>query len=342
MKTAFKRLALASLLLPGLALADAAFLARPDVQRYIDEQVAAGRFNRPELEAVFANVELKPNVLAIMDKPSTAKPWYQFRSSHVTDSRIKAGVAFWRANAAVLKRVEDTYDVPASVVVAILGIETNYGQTAGTFRVADVLSTFAFDYPRRAQYFRGELTEFLQLAKEEHKNPLTFKGSFAGAMGWPQFMPSSFRKLAVDFDGKGQRDIWSSPGDVAASVAHYFKENGWRPGDDIVVPAEVTPSPEIDKLVADKFHLRHTVGELKAMGVTPQAPVSDNVKAVLVPLETSPGVTQYWLGLNNCYVITRYNKSTLYAKAVQELAQSIKERYLAAEAANVTSASASQ
>jgi membrane-bound lytic murein transglycosylase B len=339
MKTAFKRLAMASVLLPGVACADAAFLARPDVQRYIDEQVASGRFNRPELEAVFANVELKPNILATMDRPSTSRPWYQFQASHVTPARINAGVAFWRANAGLLNRVENTYGVPASMVVAILGIETNYGQAAGTFRVVDALATLGFDYPRRAQYFRGELTELLQLSKEEHKNPLSFKGSFAGAMGWPQFMPSSFRKWAVDFDGDGQRDIWSDTADAAGSIAHYFQLHGWRPGDDILVPAEIVPGPEIDKLIADKFHLHYTVGELKAMGVAPQALVSDDVKAVLVPLEVAPGVTQYWLGLNNFYVITRYNKSTLYAKAAQELAQAIKERYLAAEAANATAAS---
>jgi len=339
MKTTLRRLALASLLLPCFALADAAFLARPDVQRYIDEQVSAGRFSRPELEAVFANVQTKPSIIAIMDRPSTSRPWYQFQASHVTQNRINAGVAFWRANADLLTRAETTYGVPASVIAAILGIETNYGQTAGTFRVADALATLGFDYPRRAEYFRSELTELLLLSKEEHKNPLTFKGSFAGAMGWPQFMPSSFRKWAVDFDGDGQRDIWNNVADVTGSIAHYFQLHGWKAGDDIIVPANVAPGPQIDKLIADKFNLHYTVGELKAMGVTPLAPVNDDVKAVLVPLETSAGVTQYWLGLNNFYVITRYNKSTLYAKAAQELAQAIKERYLAATAANATSAS---
>lgn len=334
MKTVLKRLALAGLLLPCLSWGDAALLGRADVQRYIEEQAASGRFERPELEALFANIELKPNIMAIMDKPATARPWYQFRANNVNERTINDGVAFWRAHADTLQQVETAYGVPAPVVVAILGIETHFGRVTGSFRVADVLATLGFDYPRRAPYFRDELTQLLLLAKEEHMNPLLLKGSYAGAMGWPQFMPSSFRKWAVDFDGSGHRDIWSNAADAAGSVANYFQQHGWIAGDDILVPAEVIPGPEIDKLIADKFNLHYTVGELKKLGVQPQAPVDDGVKAVLVPLEVSPGVTQYWLGLNNFYVITRYNKSTLYAKAADELAQAIKERYYAGLARN--------
>ena len=313
----------------SLALADAAFLARPDVQRYIDEQVASGQFDRPELEAVFANVETKPNILQILDRPATSRPWYQFRPAFFNDRLIDGGVAFWKDNAATLARAEATFGVAPEVVVAIIGIETGYGRSTGSFRVVDALSTIGFDYPRRAEYFRGELTEFLRLAKEEGKNPLLLKGSYAGAMGWPQFMPSSYRKWAVDFDGDGHRDIWGSVPDVIGSVAHYFQLHGWRHGDDVILPASVQPGAQVDLLVADKFNLHYTVGELKQMGVQPEAPVGDQVPAVLVPLETAPGVTEYWLGLNNFYVITRYNKSTLYAKAAQEVAAAIRERYLA-------------
>ncbi|MDN0084553.1 lytic murein transglycosylase B [Crenobacter sp. SG2305] len=322
-------LAAAGLIFAGHALADAAFLARPDVQRYIDEQVASGQFNRPELEAVFANVELKPNILKILDKPSTSRPWYQFRPNHVNERLIAGGVKFWRDNQSALERAQQVYKVPPQMVAAILGIETNYGGNMGSFRVVDVLSTIGFDYPRRAEYFRGELTQFLLLAKEERANPLNFKGSYAGAMGMPQFMPSSYRKWAVDFDGRGHRDIWNNRSDAIGSIAHYFANFGWIGGDDIIVPAQVTPGPQIDKLVADKFNLHYTVGELRQMGVVPQAPLRDDVKAVLVPLETAPGITEYWLGLNNFFVITRYNKSTLYAKAAEELAEAIRERYYA-------------
>lgn len=316
-----------------LAHADAALLARPDVQRYIDEQVATGEFARPDLEALFANVELKPSIITALDKPSTSRPWYQFHPNFLTSKMVDGGVAFWTQHAALLNKVEARYGVPPEMVVAILGIETRYGGNTGSFRVADALTTIGFDYPRRAAYFRGKLTEFLKLAKEEGKNPLLLKGSYAGAMGWPQFMPSSYRKWAVDFDGDGKRDIWSSPADVTGSIGNYFKLHGWQKGDDVVIPADVVPGPQIDKLVSDKFNLHYTVGELKKMGVIPRAEVADNVPAVLFPLEVAPGEVQYWLGLGNFYTITRYNRSTLYAKVAQELAEQIREAYLAQQAA---------
>ncbi|GGY19057.1 lytic murein transglycosylase B [Paludibacterium paludis] len=322
-------LALIALTLSGPVFADAAFLARADVQRYIDEEVAKGEFDRPALEAVFANVELKPNVMAILDRPSTSRPWYQFRKSFWNEPMFRDGVAFWKNNEDALARASAQYGVPPEMLVAILGIETHYGRNTGSFRVADVLATLGFDYPRRAAFFRKELTELLLLAREERLNPLLLKGSYAGAMGLPQFMPSSFRKWAVDFDGSGHRDIWNNPHDAIGSVANYFGQHGWIAGDDVLLPASVAPGPEVDRLLGDKFNLRYTIDELRAMGVTPDVPVNGNVKAVLVALETSPGVTEYWLGLNNFYVITRYNKSTLYAKVATDIARELKSRYLA-------------
>ncbi|WP_028534910.1 lytic murein transglycosylase B [Paludibacterium yongneupense] len=323
-------LAVAAAVSTGPVRADAAFLGRPDVQRYIDEQVASGRFNRPELEAVFANVETKPKVLEILDRPSTALPWYRFRPNFYNERLLNDGVAFWQHNEAALTRAEARYGVPAEVIVAILGVETHYGRNTGSFRVVDVLATIGFDYPRRAAYFRDELTQFLLLAKEEGKNPLLLKGSYAGAMGWPQFMPSSFRKWAVDFDGKGHRDIWSDPDDAIGSVANYFHEQGWIRGDDILLPAEVAPGAAVDAMLADKFTLRYTLDELAQRGVRTQSPANGRVRAVLVPLQTAPDVTEYWLGLNNYYAITRYNKSTLYAKVVSDISRELKSRYLAA------------
>ncbi|MDF0604620.1 lytic murein transglycosylase B [Neisseriaceae bacterium TC5R-5] len=334
MKTTLTLASLFAIFSSTLALADAAFLARPDVQRYVDEQVATGKFKRAELEAVFANVQLKPNIIKILDKPSTSRPWYQFRNSTISEKTLTNGVAFWKKHQAILQRAEQKYGVPPEVIVAILGIESNYGRTTGSFRLADSLSTIAFNYPRRADFFRKELTEFLLLAKEEGKDPLTLTGSYAGAIGWPQFMPSSYRKWAVDFDGDGHRDIWNNPADVIGSVAYYFQLHGWRAGDDVLIPAQVQAGPQIDKLIADKFNLHYKVAELKKMGISPYAPVRDNVPAVLVPLETAPGVTDYWLGLNNFYVITRYNRSTLYAKAAQEISEQLRERYLAQWALN--------
>jgi len=317
--------------LPCVALADAALLARADVQRYIDEQVATGRFNRPELEAVFANVEQKPNILAILDRPSTSRPWYQFRSSFYNERLLNNGVAFWREHQDALVQAEKQYGVPPEMIVAILGIETNYGRNTGSFRVVDALATIGFNYPRRAAYFRDELTQLLLLAHEEGLDPLTLKGSYAGAMGWPQFMPSSFRKWAVDFDGSGHRDIWNNPNDAIGSVANYFHLHGWIHGDDVMVPAIVAPGFPVDALVADKFKLHYTVAELRSMGVFAQIPLPDAALAVLVPFEVAPGQTEYWLGLNNFYVITRYNKSSLYAKVAQDIARELKSRFIAVE-----------
>lgn len=314
----------------GFVHADASFLARADVQRYIDEQVAAGTLTRPEMEAVFANVELKPGIISIMDKPSTARPWYQFRGNFYNERLIKEGVAFWQANEDTLRRAQEQFHVPPEMIVTIIGIETRYGGNTGSFRLADALSTLAFDYPRRAAFFRSELTELFLLAHSENINVLSLKGSYAGAMGLPQFMPSSFRKWAVDFDGDGHRDIWNNRVDAIGSVGNYFQLHGWQGGDDVIVPAEVVPGEALDKLLADKFNLHYSVAELRAMGVTPQAPVRDDARAVLFSLEVAPGETRYWLGLNNFYTITRYNKSTMYAMVAHELAQEIRNRYLAA------------
>lgn len=327
-------LATAGLLLASVAAhADVALLMRPDVQRYIDEQVATGELTRAEMETVFANVEPKPSIIAIMDKPSTARPWYQFRPNFYSDKLMQEGVAFWQQNEATLQRAADTYRVAPEIIVAIIGIETRYGRNTGSFRLADALTTLAFDYPRRADFFRGELTEFFRLARSENVNALSLKGSYAGAMGLPQFMPSSHRKWAVDFDGDGHKDIWNNPADAIGSVANYFREHGWLGGDDVVIPAELAPGTVPDELAADKFNLHYTVAELKARGVLPQAPVRDDALAVLVPLEVAPGETRYWLGLNNFYTLTRYNKSTLYAMVAHELSQEMRARFLQAKMA---------
>ena len=309
----------------ALVLADAALLERVDVQRYIDEQVGTGKFNRPELEAFFANTEHKQNIITIMDKPGTSRPWYQFRASNVSPKRIADGKVFWRNNQAALVYAAEQYNVPANVIAAIVGIETHYGTNTGSFRLADSLTTLAFNYPRRAEFFRSELTEFLLLAKEERRDPLTFKGSYAGAMGMPQFMPSSYRKWAVDLDGDGQRNIWNNTYDVAGSVGNYLKRHGWIAGGKIVVPASVDlMSTKAQAALEENTQLKYTVKELKSMGVTPLEYVDDKEKAFVFKLESAPGVYEYYLGLNNFYTIWQYNHSRLYVKAVQEIAEGIK------------------
>ena len=215
------------------------------------------------------------------------------------------------------------YGVPAELIVAIIGIETNYGKNTGSFRVADALSTLGFDYPRRAEFFQNELIELLLMAKEEKENVFDFKGSYAGAMGMPQFMPSSYRKWAVDYDGDGHRDIWNNIGDVAASVANYMKQHGWKTGGKMIVPVNLTITPDLKAIIDEKTALNRTVADFKAMGVIPQKAVADNEKAVLFSLETSPGVFEYYLGLNNFYTVWQYNNSRMYVTAVRDIANAI-------------------
>ncbi|WP_374352895.1 lytic murein transglycosylase B [Chitinimonas sp.] len=300
---------------------------REDISRFIDELVTQEGFDRTALAGQFDQVQLKPHILDILDRPSTSRPYYEFRPNFVNASRIRAGVAWWQGHAALLEAVSQKYGVEPEYLLAIIGVETMWGKNTGSFRVMDALTTISFGYPRRAEFFRKELREFLLMARTEHADPLSFHGSYAGAMGMPQFMPSSFRAYAQDWDGDGQHDIWNNPGDILASVANYFAQHGWMQGAPLVAPAVVDPD-RIAPLVEDKFNLHYKLSELADYGVSAATAQSGDPLAVLVPLETSAGTTRYWLGLGNFYVITRYNRSTLYAMAVHELAQAMKAAYL--------------
>ena len=311
--------------LMGMAHADEALVAREDVQSYIKTTAAAYQFSEEELTQTLSSATLKSNVLDILDRPSTARPWYTFRVNFINPARTLSGVRFWRENAIVLKAISERYGVEPEVIVAILGAETNYGKNTGSFHILDVLTTIAFNYPRRAEFFQKELTEFLLLAREEKEEPLSFKGSYAGAMGWPQFMPSSFRQYAVDYDQNGHRDIWAHPDDAMASVANYLKEHGWQKGKQAYTAVNI--DADMSEVLGDKFNLHYSVGDLIKKGVVPLAEVDTDEKAVLFALETEPGFTSHYLGFNNFYVITRYNKSTLYATAVLQLAENIKTGY---------------
>ena len=289
-----------------------------NVQQFIQYEVKNRRFSAEELRNFFNG-----NIITIMYRPSTSRPWYEFRTGNSGAAKFNGGRQFYAANRAVIDDVARKYGVPAELIVAILGIETNYGKNTGSFRVADALSTLAFDYPRRAEFFQNELSELLLMAKEEKENIFDFKGSYAGAMGMPQFMPSSYRKWAVDYDGDGHRDIWNNVGDVAASVANYMKQHGWQTGGKMVVPVSLTITPHLQAIIDEKTALTRTVADFKALGVMPQAAVADNEKAVLYALETSPGVFEYYLGLNNFYTVWQYNHSRMYVTAVRDIANAI-------------------
>jgi membrane-bound lytic murein transglycosylase B len=277
-----------------------------------------------ELEGIFAQVSRDDRVLPSITKPAESKEWKDYRPLFMTDERISKGVAFWDQYADALTRAEATYGVPAEMIVAIIGVETKYGGNKGRIRVIDSLSTLAFDYPPRAPFFRKELWQFLILAKEQHFDPLDVQGSYAGAMGFPQFMPSSWRNLAVDFDGDGKRDLINDPVDAIGSVANYFKANGWKSGDPVAVRARII-SQDYDSAINKDLTVNSTLGEIAKKGLVPrqEGTYLAASPASALRLQGDKGA-EFWLAFPNFYVITRYNRSPLYAMAAFQLSQAIK------------------
>ncbi len=314
--------ALLAVLLNGSVHAD--YVQREDVRAYLTELVAEYGFSQAELEDLFHQAERKQSILDAISRPAERTlAWYQYRDIFIEEPRINQGLQFWDEHQAVLEDAWSRYGVPPEYVVAILGVETRYGRITGSYRVLDALSTLAFDYPPRAKFFRGELTQFLLLAREEGLDPLSLTGSYAGAMGYGQFIPSSYRAYAVDFDDDGLRDIWDNPEDAVGSIANYFKRHGWQAGEPVVLRVEVAGS-EAEAVANRSLELEHTVAELEALGVAVEGIPGDR-QAALFRMETEDAA-EYWLGLNNFYVITRYNRSRLYALAVHQLGEAIKAR----------------
>jgi membrane-bound lytic murein transglycosylase B len=296
----------------------------PETETFIDMLAAKHRFNRAQLRTWFSQAKTQTAVLDAMARPGTARPWYEFRQSHVNDARIRGGREFWERNAGTLKQVSAEYGVPEEIIVATLGTETFYGRQTGRYGAFDVLTTLAFNYPPRADYFRGELEEYLLLTRENRVNPLQYKGSYAGALGIAQFMPSNYRRYAVDFDGDGKRDLWNEA-DAIASVANYYWTWGWQTGEQIVSAVEAPAAANAAayaELLQQGVQPRTPVGKLKEAGVVLLEDAPEDMHATLIAAQAESGM-QYWLGFNNFYVITRYNRSTNYALAVNELAQEL-------------------
>lgn len=295
----------------------------------MDELVEQG-MPQAWLEEALGQASYTQSVLDAMEGAAERRlRWHEYRDIFITQQRIEEGVAFIDAHADVLARAESTYGVPAEVITAIIGVETYYGRHKGQHRVLDSLATLAFYHPSRGAFFRGELAAFLRIAYEQQVDPTELRGSYAGAMGYPQFIPTSYQAYAVDFDDDGLRDLWENPVDAIGSVANYFAEHGWKPGEAIyhqasgpaVLPVEAlhdlsfnqTTPPEVD------------VAQLAAQGLEPDEPLDDNLLVVPLALEFADGETRYRFGEYNFYVITRYNHSHLYAMAVAELAEAIAE-----------------
>jgi len=304
---------------------------RSDVKDFIAHMVDSYSFKKRPLRKLLDSAQAQPAIIEAMNKPAEkAKLWYEYRPIFITERRIREGTEFWIAHRQALDQASVRSGVAPEYLAAILGVETYYGRLTGSYRVLDALVTLSFDYPARAKFFRDELEQFLLLTRDAHLDPTAIKGSYAGAMGAPQFMPSNYRRYAVDADADGRIDLWSNWPDVCASVGNYLKEHGWNAGEPVLGEAEVAPS-KADELDGRKLALSETVGSLMAKGVSFESPLPPDAPAELIAVDEPDGV--HWrVGYNNFYVITRYNHSALYAMAVYELATAVKQRILLSDA----------
>jgi len=296
------------------------------LDRFIAQMVKQHHFNEAELRNLFKSVDIQQSILDAMAKPAEGKPWYQYREIFLTDSRIDGGVKFWQENEKALKTVEQQYGVPAEIIIAIIGVETKYGAFTGKYRVIDALATLGFAYPKRSEFFLKELENFLLLSREEQMDPLQPFGSYAGAMGLSQFMPSSFRAYAADFDLDNKRHVWKNTSDAIASVANYFVENQWRRGEAITFKVSAKGDAYRQALTTG-VKPDVTVGQLRKLRVEIPKKLPDNQNAKLLSYPLING-EELWLGLHNFYVITRYNRSPLYAMAVYQLSEAIRNKKL--------------
>ena len=313
------------------AVAAEGYVERDDVRTYLDSIAEQHSFDRDWLTSVVAGATYQQSIIDAISRPAErALKWHEYRDIFITERRIAEGVQFWNANEAALNAATERYNVPPHIVVAIIGVETNYGGNTGSYRVLDALTTLGFDYPRRAEFFRGQLTEFLLLVREEGMDAGALKGSYAGAMGLGQFIPSSFRTFAVDFDDDGTRDIWNNRTDAIGSVANYFAEHHWQ-GAPVIAFQVDSPPDNAAELVDSGLKATRTAGEFRALGIAVPAEVNDEEPASLHRFEAADGI-EYWVGLGDFYVITRYNHSRMYALAVFQLAEAIRERHEGAAA----------
>ena len=315
---------LTTLLITSVLLSSAA-LANTDEQAFIDKMVKEHQFDAAEISTLLNQAKKQQSIIDAMSRPAEKRlNWGQYRKIFITDKRIKGGMKFWKENQAILEQAEKTYGVPAQIITAIVGVETYYGRITGKYSVLDSLYTLGFHYPPRAKFFRSELEEFLQLAREEGVSPTEPLGSYAGAMGRPQFISSSFRAYAVDFDKDGKRDIWENNADVIGSVANYFKRHGWKAGEPVA--QLVTGAKKgFDEEIKAGYKPSLDVKSLIDKGIILGSSLDKDAKVALLEMESDEG-NEYWVTSPNFYAITRYNHSPLYAMAVFQLSEAIRQR----------------
>ena len=326
------RLVLAAALLALLALSRSVLAQtppaqaqklKPEVRKFIAHMVRTHDFDAQALRDLFASARSNQDVVRAISTPATSRPWYQFRPLCVDDAQIADGLRFWNENAETLERARREFGVPESIVVALIGIESRYGRYAGGFRVIDSLYTLSFEWPKRADYFRGELEQFLILSREQGWDPGLVQGSFAGALGWPQFMPSSYRRFAVDYSGDGRIDLSNDTADIIGSVANYLREFGWKAGQPVVAPARIDtadPKPLLDLGLKPQLSL----GQWQERGVQSPPGLVESLPASLFTLDVIDG-PEYWLAFDNFYALLRYNYSRNYAMAVYQLGEEISQ-----------------
>ncbi len=310
----------ALLMLPAQALE-----LGPKAQRFIQRMVTEHGYAEAEVSRLLRDSQHQQSILDAMSRRAEARPWHAYRPIFLTQTRIDEGAEFWSEHRDTLARAEELYGVNAEIIVAIIGVETFFGRRAGRHRVIDALVTLGFKHPRRGKFFTSELEHFLLLAREESLAPLKILGSYAGAMGVPQFIASSYRRYAVDFDQDGRRDLIHGVNDAIGSVANYLARHGWQRGQLVAVPARVDGN-KYAPLLARGLKPKTPMAEMARYGVSTEAVIPIDRMGALVELKNGQGM-EYWLGLKNFYVITRYNHSALYAMAVYQLAEEIRAKY---------------
>ena len=296
--------------------------SHPEIEIFIGEMVRRHGFKQVELESIFGMAQFQPAIIKAISQPATSRPWREYRPLFVNPRRIAGGVDFWKSHAATLERARKEFGIPEEIITAVIGVETTYGIQTGKHRVLDALMTLAFGYPKRAEFFRNELEQYLLLGREQNADILNIRGSYAGAIGIPQFMPSSYRRYALDFDGDGKVDLSGSTADAIGSVANYLRSFGWETEQTVVIPALVNGENYREALFAGRKPT-YTLEEIRKLGVIPRTDASGDHLATLVELVNENG-NEYWLGFNNFFVITRYNRSVHYAMSVFQLAEEIR------------------
>lgn len=321
-----KKLFIISLFLMSFADGVFANADLPGLTKFINEMEQKHGFDKDELTQLFSKVKVKNSILKAISRPAEkSKPWHAYRNIFIQEKRINGGVSYWQQHADALQKAEQQYGIPAEIIIAILGVETRYGGNVGGYRVVDALSTLAFRYPPRSKFFRSELEHFLLLTREENMSILDPVGSYAGAMGLGQFMPSSYREYAIDFDDDSKRDIWTNPDDAIGSIANYLKRHSWITGESIAHRTSL--SSEVPTALVEKGYKPTLLREqLVVAGVTLENLPSGSDKVALISLTQKEG-EEYWITRQNFYSITRYNHSRMYAMTVKQLADLIRQRY---------------